>query len=132
MRLKLILISTNKRVPRRWSFHQSILRKPCFVISSRFVICYMHFNNYFVEHIRGDMRLGGRGVITKILNKEGRSLAIYMVCRGGLTEIVIFPTYFSLPHLYINNDRSLSLGFFLSSMLRHDPNPNLHKSCKES
>ena len=23
--------------------------------------CYMHFNNYFVEHLRGDMRWGGGG-----------------------------------------------------------------------
>ena len=28
---------------------------------------------------------------------------------GGLTEILIFVTYFSLPHLYINNDRSLTV-----------------------
>ena len=33
-----------------------------------------------------------------------------MVCRGGgLTEILIFPTYFSLPPPYINNDRSLKM-----------------------
>ena len=30
------------------------------------------------------MRLGG--VITLILNKEGGSLAIYMVCRGGAVQ----------------------------------------------
>ena len=23
------------------------------------IVCYMHFNNYFVEHIRGDMRWEG-------------------------------------------------------------------------
>ena len=27
------------------------------------IVCYMHFNDYFVEHIRGDKRWG-RGVIT--------------------------------------------------------------------
>ena len=31
----------------------------------------------------------------------GGSAANYMVCRGGLTEILIFSTYFSLPgHLH--------------------------------
>ena len=61
----------------------------------------------------------GAEVITEILNKEGGSHAIYMVCRGGgggggLTEILSFPTYFSLPPppLYINNDRSLTLIYF--------------------
>ena len=38
--------------------------------------CSMHFNNYFVEHVRGDMNWGGG---------------------WSLTEILIFPTYFSLP-----------------------------------
>ena len=42
-------------------------------------------------HIRGDNYEVGE-VITLILNKEGVSVAIYMVCRGGLTEILIFPT----------------------------------------
>ena len=41
----------------------------------------MHVNNYFVEHIRGDMRWGG-GHHVNIEQKRG-SLAIYMVCRGG-------------------------------------------------
>ena len=54
----------------------------------------MHFNNYFVERIRGDLRWGGGSSQKKKLNKEAGSLAIYMVRRGGLTEI--FPTYFSL------------------------------------
>ena len=27
----------------------------------------------------------------------GESLAIYMVCKGAPVEILIFPTYFSLP-----------------------------------
>ena len=51
---------------------------------------------------------GGGSSQKKKLNKEAGSLAIYMVRRGGLTEI--FPTYFSLPPLplYINNDRSLT------------------------
>ena len=67
----------------------------------------MHFNYYFVEHIRRIRRgEGGGGVITYILNKEGGSFAIYVVCRRGLTEILIFPTYRFPPPLYINNDRS--------------------------
>ena len=52
---------------------------------------------------------GWRVIRKKKLNKEAGSLAIYMVRRGGLTEI--FPTYFSPPPpppLYINNDRSLT------------------------
>ena len=43
--------------------------------------------------------------------KKGKSLAVYMVCRwGGLTEILIFPTFFPPPPPlpYINNDRSLN------------------------
>ena len=62
----------------------------------------MHFNNnYFVEHIREDMRWGGAHHL--MLNKEGGSL---MSCYlhgpqvGALTEILIFSTYFSLPPLH--------------------------------
>ena len=52
----------------------------------------MHFNNYFVEHVRGDMRWGGGGSSRKywIKIKDGPQGG------EGLTEIVIFPTYFSL------------------------------------
>ena len=44
-----------------------------------------------------------------MLNKEGGSLAVYMVCRwGGLQKFWSFQ-HFSLPPLpYINNDRSLN------------------------
>ena len=44
-----------------------------------------------------------------ILNKEGGSLAVYIAWRGEteFIEILIFPTYFSLPPLFINNDQSL-------------------------
>ena len=40
----------------------------------------MHLNNYFVEHIRGDLRWRGGGgkKRKKKLNKEVGSLAIYM------------------------------------------------------
>ena len=60
------------------------------------LVCSMHFNNYFVEHVRGDMNWGGGGVIT---NKEGVHLLFSWSAGGGggLTEILIFPTYFSLP-----------------------------------
>ena len=62
----------------------------------------MHFNNYFVEHLREDLRWGGGGgggggTQKKIKKKEAGSLAIYMVLRGALTEI--FPTYFPPPPL---------------------------------
>ena len=55
---------------------------------------------------------GGEGVImfhVNILNKEGGSLAVYIAWRGEteFIEILIFPTYFSLPPLFINNDQSL-------------------------
>ena len=59
------------------------------------LVCSMHFNNYFVEHVRGDMNWGG-GVIT---NKEGVHLLFSWSAGGGggLTEIFIFPKYFSHP-----------------------------------
>ena len=34
-------LGTNKRLPGRWSFLQSILHKPCFVTSSRFVLLFI-------------------------------------------------------------------------------------------
>ena len=40
----------------------------------------MHFNNYFVEHVRGDMDWGGGGVIT---NKEGVHLLFSWSAGGG-------------------------------------------------
>ena len=40
MRLKLKLKSTNKRLPRRRSVLRSILQRPCFVTSSRFVTAF--------------------------------------------------------------------------------------------
>ena len=68
----------------------------------------MHFNNYFVEHIRGDMRWGG-GHHVNIEQKRGVTCYLHgLKGGGGLTEILIFPTYFSVPSpLYINNDRTL-------------------------
>ena len=73
------------------------LNFPCmnffFCTSPRPPSQYIHFNTLIqlcVEHIRGDMRVGVGG-------GGGGSAANYMVCRGGLTEILIFSTYFSLP-----------------------------------
>ena len=40
----------------------------------------MHFNNYFVEHVRGDMNWGGGGVIT---NNEGVHLLFSWSAGGG-------------------------------------------------
>ena len=59
---------------------------------------------------------GGGGSSRKYCKKRGGALANYLAWRGGLTEILIFPIYFSLPPspppppppLYINNDRSLT------------------------
>ena len=75
----------------------------------------MHFNNYFVEHVRGDMRWWwwwwGGGSSRKCWIKKGGHLLFTWSAGGRLTEILIFPTYFSLPPphpLYINNDRSLN------------------------
>ena len=66
----------------------------------------MHFNNYFVEHIRGDMRWGGGGHHVNIEQKRGVTCYLHSLQGGGgLTEILMFPKYFSLPHIYINNDR---------------------------
>ena len=49
---------------------------------------------------------GGGGDHVNILNKEGGSLAIYIAWRGEreFIKILIFPTYFSLPTLFKNND----------------------------
>jgi len=41
-----------------------------------------------------------------MLTKEGVSLAIEMVCRGPYRNVDL-SNIFSLPSLYINNDRSL-------------------------
>ena len=50
--------------------------------------------------------MGGGGVITLVLNKEaGVTCYLHSLQGGGLTEILMFPKYFSLPHIYINNDR---------------------------
>ena len=107
----------------------------------------MHFNNYILEHIRGDMWWWGGGVITLILNKEAGSLAIYMDCRGGLTEFCCFqhispppppppppptpplpsaPNVFFFPNCsppppplnYINDDRSLRKRLMLMKWLK--------------
>ena len=59
--------------------------------------------------------MGGGGHHISIDEIRG-SLAIYMVCRGDLTEILIFPTYFSLPTFYINNDWSLRTSLSLSTI----------------
>ena len=44
---------------------------------------------------------GGGGDHVNILNKEGGSLVIYITWRGekGFKDILILPTYFSLPPL---------------------------------
>ena len=49
----------------------------------------------------------GGGVITYILNKEGGSLAIYMVWGGPYRNFDLSNIFFP-PPLYINNDRSLN------------------------
>ena len=54
------------------------------------LVCYMHFNNYFVEHRRGDMwggggGGGGGGVITLVLNKEAGVTCYLHGLQGGLT-----------------------------------------------
>ena len=48
------------------------------------LVCYMHFNNYFVEHRRGDM-WGGGGVITLVLNEEAGVTCYLHGLQGGLT-----------------------------------------------
>ena len=58
------------------------------------LVCSMHFNNYFVEHVRGDMNWGGEG--SSRIKKEF-TCYFHGLQGGGLTEILIFPTYFSLP-----------------------------------
>ena len=59
--------------------------------------------------MRYELTGGGGGDHVHILNKERGSLAIYIAWRGEreFIEILIFPTYFSLPPLFINNDQSL-------------------------
>ena len=57
----------------------------------------MHFNNYFVEHVRGDMNWGGGGEGSSRIKKEFTCYFHGLQGGGGLTEIFIFPTYFSLP-----------------------------------
>ena len=50
------------------------------------LVCYVHFNNYFVEHRRGDMwGGGGGGVITLVLNKEAGVTCYLHGLQGGLT-----------------------------------------------
>ena len=64
---------------------------------------------------------GGGGHHVNIEKRGGGSLANYLACRGGLTEILIFPIYFpSPPPPYINNDQSLkhSLSCNLSVIYR--------------
>ena len=45
------------------------------------LVCSMHFNNYFVEHVRGDMNWGGGGGV--ITNKEGVHLLFSWSAGGG-------------------------------------------------
>ena len=47
-----------------------------------------------------------------MLNKEGGVTCYLRGLQGGLTEILIFPTYFFHPPLYINSDRSVKMFFF--------------------
>ena len=67
----------------------------------------MHFNNYFVEHVRGDMNWGGGGVIT---NKEGVHLLFSWSAGGGpYRNFDLSNIFFPSPTpIYINNERSLS------------------------
>ena len=46
------------------------------------LVCYMHFDNYFVEHTR-KICGGGGGVITYVLNKEGAHLLFTWSAGGG-------------------------------------------------
>ena len=68
----------------------------------------MHFNNYFVEHVRGDMNWGG-GVIT---NKEGVHLLFSWSAAGAggpYRNFDLSNIFFPSPTpIYINNERSLS------------------------
>ena len=60
----------------------------------------------------------GRGVITLVWNKEAGVPSIYIASREGLTEVLMFPIYFSLPHIYINNNRSLRKRSVLIKQLK--------------
>ena len=73
--------------------------------------------------------MGGGGGITEILNKEGGSHAIYMVCRGGgaYRNLELSSIFFPPPTpLYINNDRSLILIYF-----KWRDTENQHSTSKE-
>ena len=45
------------------------------------LVCSMHFNNYFVEHVRGDMNWGGGGGGSSRIKKE--FTCYFHVLQGG-------------------------------------------------
>ena len=66
------------------------------------LVCYMHFNNYFVEHVRGDMNWGG-GEGSSRIKKEFTCYFHGLQGGGGALQKFwsfqhIFP--FPHPHLY--------------------------------
>ena len=67
------------------------------------LVCSMHFNNYFVEHVRGDMNWGGEG--SSRIKKEFTCYFHGLQAGGGGGGLQKFGSFqhifpFPHPHLY--------------------------------